>query len=261
MFDEIANDLNQLIEAAFVDGKLSDKEKEILFKKALNYGIDLDEFEIILNAKLYRLKNENKSNKLDLDSKKIKETRKCPYCGAITESFSSNCLDCGSEFRNVDASQNITIFCEKINALELERKEGLFSDSLKKPDLSFSSIIKWWIFWWILIPINLYRLIISKTKPCSWSIVDIRKEEMIMNFPVPNSKEEMIEFITLSVSKIKPVSYFKKYSEEGKFILKWNLIWLSKAEQVFSKAKLSMKSEKNSIQTLEIMLSEARLKI
>jgi hypothetical protein len=261
MFDEIANDLNHLIEAAIVDGKLSNKEKEILFKKALNYGIDLDEFEIILNAKLYKQQNQNKSNNLDLDSKKIKDTKKCPYCGSITESFSSSCLDCGSEFRNVDASQNITIFWEKINALELERKEGIFTNNIKNPDFSFASLIKWWIFWWILIPINLYRLILSKTKPCSWSIIDIRKEEMIMNFPVPNSKEEMIEFITLSVSKIKPVRYFRKYTEEGKFITKWNTIWLKKAEQVFTKAKLSMKSDKHSIQSLEMMLNEAKLMI
>lgn len=45
--------LAKLIELALVDGKLTEKEKQILFKKAASEGIDLDEFEMILDAKFY----------------------------------------------------------------------------------------------------------------------------------------------------------------------------------------------------------------
>jgi hypothetical protein len=77
---------------------------------------------------------------------------------------------------------------------------------------------------------------------------------MIMNFPVPNSREEIIEFITLSVSKIQTISIIKRFDEEGKYITKWNSIWKKKAEQVFTKAKLSMTDDKATIQSIEQML-------
>lgn len=41
-----------LISAALADGVLTEKEKQILFKKAESMGIDLDEFEMVLDARL-----------------------------------------------------------------------------------------------------------------------------------------------------------------------------------------------------------------
>jgi hypothetical protein len=120
-------------------------------------------------------------------------------------------------------------------------------------------LLKWWIFWWILIPLKLINFIINKSKPAMWSTTDSRKEEMIMNFPVPNSREEIIEFITLSVSKIKQVSFMKKFDEEGKYINKWNSIWKKKAEQVFIKAKLSMKDDSSTVKSIEQILLDARV--
>jgi hypothetical protein len=43
-----------------------------------------------------------------------------------------------------------------------------------------------------------------------------------MNFPVPNSKEDIIEFITLSISKIQTIELIKMVNEEGKYLSKWN---------------------------------------
>ncbi|MBU3714314.1 MAG: hypothetical protein FGM46_05130 [Ferruginibacter sp.] len=100
---------------------------------------------------------------------------------------------------------------------------------------------------------------INKSKPAKWSTTDSRKEEMIMNFPVPNSREEIIEFITLSVSKIQNISTLKRLDEEGKYIAKWNTIWKKKAEQVFTKAKLSMNDDKSTIQSIEQMLIDAKV--
>lgn len=48
--------LEKLINAALADGELTEKEKQILFKKAEAMGIDLDEFEMVLEARLYEMK-------------------------------------------------------------------------------------------------------------------------------------------------------------------------------------------------------------
>ena len=45
--------LEKLIEMALMDGELTEKEKQILFKKAESFGVDLDEFEMVLEAKLF----------------------------------------------------------------------------------------------------------------------------------------------------------------------------------------------------------------
>ena len=49
--------LEKLINAALADGELTEKEKQILFKKAEALGIDLDEFEMVLEARLYERKS------------------------------------------------------------------------------------------------------------------------------------------------------------------------------------------------------------
>jgi uncharacterized membrane protein YkvA (DUF1232 family) len=46
--------LENLIDMALADGILSEKEKQVLFKNSEAEGIDLDEFEIVLNARLHQ---------------------------------------------------------------------------------------------------------------------------------------------------------------------------------------------------------------
>lgn len=55
MYDE---KLEALITAALADGVLTDKEKNLLFKKAEAMGIDLDEFELVLNGRLAKRKKD-----------------------------------------------------------------------------------------------------------------------------------------------------------------------------------------------------------
>ena len=51
MFSE---ELNKLIDAAFVDGVLTDKEKAVILKRAKTEGADLDEVELLLDAEVQR---------------------------------------------------------------------------------------------------------------------------------------------------------------------------------------------------------------
>ncbi|MFV0164347.1 hypothetical protein OBK04_11935 [Empedobacter falsenii] len=54
--------LEKLIELALSDGELTEKEREVLYKKAQAENIELDEFEMVLDAKLFELKTKNKMN-------------------------------------------------------------------------------------------------------------------------------------------------------------------------------------------------------
>jgi len=56
--------IEALISAALADGMLTEKEKKVLFKKAEEMGVDLDEFEMVLDARVFKMQNqaEEKNN-------------------------------------------------------------------------------------------------------------------------------------------------------------------------------------------------------
>lgn len=57
-------ELERLINAAMADGKITDSEKSALRKKATSLGVDLDEFDLELNARLLELQKEKPANSL-----------------------------------------------------------------------------------------------------------------------------------------------------------------------------------------------------
>ena len=89
--------LEALISAALADGVLTEKEKQVLFKRAEAEGVDLDEFEIILNERLLAAKQKPKSDK-------VGDLKKCPACGAIVISGRASCQECGYAFNDSAAS-------------------------------------------------------------------------------------------------------------------------------------------------------------
>lgn len=99
-------ELNTLIDAALADGVLTEKEKQVLFKKAQSMGIDLDEFEMVLDAKLVQIQKEEKEKaaKSAPKSTKFGDVRKCPVCGAVIQSYMTKCSECGYEFENIEAN-------------------------------------------------------------------------------------------------------------------------------------------------------------
>jgi len=57
-------ELNQLVDSTIANGILSDSDRQMLMQKAEQTGIDIDEFEIVLDAKLYTIQQE-KENVID----------------------------------------------------------------------------------------------------------------------------------------------------------------------------------------------------
>ena len=252
--------IENLIRLALVDGVLSEKEKNVLFKKAEEEGIDLDEFQLLLDARIYeRQQRSQEKENVSSKSRNFGNTQKCPACRAIVESFTTSCAYCGIEFRNISASRSITEFFNKLDEIESDRTEHLFASQNTDEGWSFGKLVKWWFFWWILIPLYLASFLFARLKPVRWSTTDLRKEELIMNFPISNTREEIIEFINLSVSKIQTIHVLKYFGEEGKYIAKWNTIWKKKAQQVYTKARISMVDDERTIETLKQILIEAKV--
>lgn len=82
-------DLEKLIDLALADGVLSDKEKQVLNKKAQELGVNQDEFEMVLEARLHLRQKEGTS------SKQKDNVIKCPSCNDIVPALSKVCPSCG----------------------------------------------------------------------------------------------------------------------------------------------------------------------
>lgn len=250
--------LEKLIELALADGELTEKEKQVLFKRAEAEGIDLDEFEMVLEARIFeKTKNKTTEPIAAPKSDKLGDVKKCPGCGAIAESFATRCFDCGTEFRNIEASGSVIKFFEKLDEIESTRNDSFYAQSTQK-SIGIGTVLLWLFFWYILIFIKGFQLVLSTAKSARWSTTDARKEELVLNYPVPVSKEVILEFLTLSVSKINSSSYLTIFSEDTKYKNAWNKIWMKKIEQINSKAILSMKSDSKSYAEVQVIVENAR---
>lgn len=135
---------------------------------------------------------------------------KCPECGEVLKSFEINCPACGFELRGTKASGAVREFARKLEAIEsrreYEKPHGLFAraEALQR---------------------------IGKT--------DEQKISLIKSFAVPNTKEDMLEFMILATSSINLNAYDTTNTYVSKSEKELNAAWLSKVQQVYEKANRS----------------------
>ena len=233
--------IENLINFALADGELTEKEKQILFKKAEAAGIDLDEFEMVLDARLYeKQKSQNaESNQIQNaapKSDKFGDVKKCPACGAIVQSFTAICSDCGHSFSNIDAASSVTKLYEQLQLVESEErnrpiKEGGWLDKLQgstaKNDMETEQrILK-------------------------------RKASVVSGFPVPNTKEDILEFLSMAVPEANKKPNFLMMQTATGALYK---AWFSKAEQVVMKARFSLKEDKRLLEEINRYANEIGIK-
>lgn len=167
--------IEELITAALADGVLTEKEKQVLFKKAQAMGIDLDEFEMVLDARLVELEKSEKerATKAAPKSNKIGDVRKCPQCGAVIGSFQMICPECGFEFNNVGPNA----FVEKLSS-ELRKITGEAAVIKDATNLSDKKIEKKQDF-----------------------AIARAEAQFVKNYPLPMTKEDCVEMLNFIMPK------------------------------------------------------------
>ena len=188
--------IEQLIKAALTDGVLTEKEKQILFKRAQEQGIDLDEFEMVLDARLVELQKaeKEKAERSAPKSTKFGDVRKCPVCGALVPALAVSCAEYGYEFSNVETKFSSATLYDKLLAAEQATyelpSEGLFEDLRATAASRQKKIDK------------------LKLKA---------QVQIIESFPVPMTKADLFDFMSYLKPHIKwgklAKAYRKKISE------------------------------------------------
>ena len=146
----------------------------------------------------------------------VGEIRKCPSCGAVLESFQAVCSSCGFELQgNVTVATSVQKLMDKIAELESGRKEVSSNMLLQVYDM--------------------------RTDKTDTSIANVIKA-----FPVPNTIEEILEFMTLAVTNMDDSALFGFKSGATLRELKSKKVvaeaWRAKMEQMYKKAAMSFAS-------------------
>lgn len=162
--------LEDLIQATLEDGILEDYEKAALVKRAQAEGVDLTELEIYINSILQKRKKEHdkvEDAKMEkIEQEKNKALRKCPNCGASMPVLAIVCPQCGYELSDQKAISSVSSLSNKIEKISSRHiSTGLFSNPEKQKNQINAKII-----------------------------------ETINLFSVPNTKEDLIEFLALAAS-------------------------------------------------------------
>lgn len=166
-----SKELESLIHATLEDGVLEEYEKAALIKRAQNEGVDLAELEIYINSILQRRQRElnNEKQKLAEAYKKEKKEafgRVCPNCGKQVPPLAIKC-DCGYEFNKGEGNSTMGVLCKKIAEIEKwEEGKHESTDAFHKRKLQ-------------------------------------AKIDAINMMPIPNTKEDIIEFLSMSIPNSK----------------------------------------------------------
>lgn len=232
--------IDNLIEFALADGELTEKERQVLLRKAEAMGIDLDEFEMVLDAKLHQARNSSPvpppvPTRLQ-QTTAAGDVLQCPRCKSVVPSFQAMC-DCGYELRGAQAAGSINRLFELLNDAEAAR-------SGQKKD-SVGMLIAKEIF-----------------KQGGSDDVTRRQMEIVSTFPIPNTKEDIVEFLALALPKTqKKGNIFTSSDPENKAHNEFVNIWKDKCSQVIMKAKFAFKSDPSTLKEILGYAKEMGIKV
>lgn len=232
-------ELENLINMALADGEVTEKERGIIMRKAEALGEDKDEVEMILDGRIAMMIKEQTVSQAQHQVQKTNkegDVKKCPSCGAPVESFKTKCADCGHEYRGSKSSNSASQLFVELTKIEDEERNR------PREKVSFFNIDGG----------NFYM---------EQSIAN-RISTTVSSFPVPNTKEDIFEFLAVALpqTKIKLQKLMFKTApiDRPKEIIK--NAWQSKCEQVIMKARMSMKDDRKTLEEIEVYAKQLGIK-
>jgi hypothetical protein len=203
-------EIEKLIDLALADGQITEKERNVILKKAADFGVDADEVEMTLDGRFHQLQaNQTKPNK-----EKVGNLNICPSCGSSVNSFQTKCSDCGHEFRNVQTNSSIK---DLMTELKKIKKTNFKEDD---GDIDEEEYFK-------------------------------ARAEVIRNFAIPSTKEDLIEFATKSIAEFKEKEI--DYDE-------LNSAWASKAEEAISKLVVFSNNDSSLVSLIALLEKNLNIK-
>lgn len=211
-------ELEMLIDAALADGILTDKEKQILFRKAQSLGIDLDEFSMVLEGRLVKIQEAKRKEGMQPapKSNKFGEMKRCPSCGAPVAQFQAKCPECGYEFRDLRSNTTVLGLQKALDDIDNDYGQPATGKDMLLNAMTSGAIDR-------------------ATK---------KKIEVIKNYPIPNTKEDLIEMLTLCQAN----AHYDLSTPDQRPLAN---AWRSKLYQIQAKAQMLLKDDNDAKEILE----------
>ena len=226
--------LNKLITAAVADGEISDLERQVLIRSAQEEGVAMDEFVMILEARLFERRQILAQSRQQMQTplptpqpapKSTRQIDKCPSCGAPIKALATSCPDCGYEY-NAGIHGECSAW-ERLNE-QLRAIDNEESKSLVGKYLSFMGA--------------------ATSDPEKLN----RKKTLIQNFAIPSDKRSIFDFF-VSCATICGSSNFLNRDE-------LHSAYKTKAKQVLLKARVIMKDDPKMLSELNEIAKQYKIK-
>lgn len=204
------------------------------------------------------------------------EIKKCPNCGSSVGSFSAFCSSCGHEFSNSGTSQSIKNLTDKLEiySASCSRQENNVNTDKKAKEAKYA-ISYICFFGALLVALNSYYHFTKYNTPfigvalillsiiffiagililtfSPYTSSERERDNFILMFPIPNTKNDILEMAILAKSQIVSVNIFYWFfSKSGKYQKRINTVWEKKLIQILEKAKLSFANDSQTIKQFE----------
>lgn len=247
-------ELEQLITFALQDGVVTDKERAVLMRKAKELGADIDEFEMILDARIVAAQQAAQAAAPKPNSKHG-VTKKCPGCGAPISAFTTRCAECGFEFKGVEAVKSANELFQKLQALEREKAKELADHDIQKNKQlqalsarhnsggflkqAFANSERQ----------DEEREDLIRTLEKGDALIERKyldaKINLIKVFTIPNTKEDLMEMLSMAQSSA--------YDNDG-VIGPEEEVWLQKTDQIYQKILVCAADDKTTLNQATSMI-------
>ena len=104
-------EIEKLIDLALADGQITEKERNVILKKAAEFGVDADEVEMTLDGKLHQLDASKQKEK-------VGNIKTCPACGESVKAMALICSSCDHEFNQGVKSELLNSMITEIGKLD-----------------------------------------------------------------------------------------------------------------------------------------------
>lgn len=113
----IPEELQALIDQYLTDGVLTDKERQVILKKAEGMGLDRDEIDLYLDAEVQKIDQQTDA------AVRRQKGKACPYCGGNVPQLADKCPHCGENI-TAQASEELQEIFDKLEEALIDLKSG-----------------------------------------------------------------------------------------------------------------------------------------
>ena len=113
----IPQELDTLIQEYLTDGVLTDKERQVILRKAEGMGLDRDEIDLYLDAQVQKIDQATDA------AVRRQKGKTCPYCGAPIPQLADKCPECG-QYITPEASDDLKEIIDNLEDALVDFKSG-----------------------------------------------------------------------------------------------------------------------------------------